>query len=139
MKRPIVVLGTALACALSLIAGRAVAAASPNVHPSETRIQFRLQVSGPRDPLATYWVAYGPLQGRFGIKRLQQAAGGLFGASLRLPLHSRTTLAFVAGHGAIYTQAGLAPGNPVVTIRVFGPAIIAPAGIPLVRWNTPIG
>jgi len=84
-------------------------------------------------------VAYGPLHGRFGIKRLQPAANGLFEASQRLPLHTRTTFAYVAGHGAIHTRAGLAPGNPVVTIRVFGPAVIAPAGIPLVRWNTPIG
>ncbi len=139
MKRPAVALGIALAVAFTVTPGRGVAASRPIVRAAETQLLFRLQVSGPRDPAATYWVAYGPVQGRFGIKRLQPAANGLFEASQQLPLHTRTTFAYVAGHGAIHTRAGLAPGNPVVTIRVFGPAVIAPAGIPLVRWNTPIG
>ncbi len=139
MKRPAVALGIALAAAFTVIPGRGVAASRPVVRAAETQLLFRLQVSGPRDPAATYWVAYGPLHGHFGIKRLQPVANGLFEASQRLPLHTRTTFVYVAGHGAIHTRAGLAPGNPVATIRVFGPAVIAPAGVPLVRWNTPIG
>jgi len=139
MKRPTVALGIVLAVALSVIPGRGIAASRPIVHAAEAQLLFRLQVSGPRDPSATYWVAYGPLHGRFGIKRLQPVANGLFEASQRLSPRTRTVFAYVAGHGAIKTRAGLAPGNPVVTIRVFGPAVIAPAGLPLVRWNTPIG
>ncbi len=139
MKRCAVALGIALAVVLTVFPGRGVAASRPIVHATETQILFRLQVSGPRDPAATYWVAFGPVQGRFGIKRLKPASNGLFEASQWLPLHVRTTFAYVAGQGAIHSRAGLAPGNPVITIRVFGPAVIAPAGIPVVRWSTPIG
>jgi len=139
MKRSTVALGIALAVALTVIPGQSVAASRPIVHATETQILFRLQVSGLRNPAATYWVAYGPLRGRFGIKRLRPAANGLFEASQWLPLHLRTTFAYVAGYGVMRTRAGLAPGNPVITIRVFGPAVIAPGGIPVVRWNTPIG
>ncbi len=101
-------------------------------------IAFRLQVAGTPDAGATFWVAYGPLAGKFGIIRLHRNRSGMYVARARLPLHARTVFSYLEGQGTIQARFGLAPGNPVVTIRQVGPM---PAGrpIPPIRWQAPLG
>lgn len=99
---------------------------------------FRLHISGRPSPGTTFWVAYGPLAGKFGLVRLSDAGSGLRVATQALPGTGRTVFAYLAGHGVTMTRHGPAPGNPVVVIRTIGP--ISPAHLPpLVQWSAPAG
>jgi hypothetical protein len=44
-------------------------------------VHFRLHVVGRPSPGTTFWVAYGPLAGRFGIIRLHAAGSNMYEAS----------------------------------------------------------
>jgi hypothetical protein len=131
----------ALAGALLLsLLSPAAAKSVPIGHSASTILKtFRLQVSG--DPAAgtTFWVAYGPLAGRFGIFQLHAAGHLLYTATRRLSTTGHTTFAYVAGQGTVKARFGLAPGNPVVTIHVFNQVPVTEVQLPLVRWQAPIG
>jgi hypothetical protein len=98
---------------------------------------FRLQVAGSIAPGTTFWVAYGPVNGHFGIVRLR-GANGTYSAKERVPA-GRTTVAYLAGHGTMKTRFGVAPGNPVVTIHRVESAVIGQGPLPTVRWIAPVG
>lgn len=132
------VLATTLALALALAVSPAMGAGSP-ARPGVALTTFRLRVVGDPARDTTFWVAYGPLAGRFGIVRLRERSFGVYAATARLSTTGRTDITFVAGHGVIHTRAGPAPGNPVVTIRTLGPISIWPRGIPVVKWWAPVG
>jgi hypothetical protein len=100
---------------------------------------FRLQISGQPATGTTFWVAYGPLAGRFGIIRLHASGRTLYVATRPLPANGYTTFAYVAGHDTIRARFGLAPGNPVVTIRVFNGVSMSGGQLPTVQWQAPIG
>jgi hypothetical protein len=87
----------------------------------------------------TYWVAYGPLDDRFGLDRLHAAGTSTYQASVWLPAAGSTTFAFLAGHGSIQTRFGPAPADPVITIKVFGPLSVAGTDLPVVQWHAPAG
>lgn len=102
-----------------------------------TRCTFRLQVQGRAKPGMTFWVAYGPLAGKFGLVRLQSSRLGMYTASRTFPAGGRTVLAYLSSRGTIHTPIGLAPSTPFVTIRRIGPIRILAGSIPLVRWRAP--
>jgi hypothetical protein len=101
-------------------------------------VTFRLQVSGPPARGATYWVAYGPLDGKFGIVRLTFAGSHMYKATRDLPAHGRAIFAYLSGYGSVWTRLGWVPGPPVVTIRRFGPTLAWQLPT-TVSWVPPIG
>lgn len=115
------------------------AAAGSRVPPREVRAVFRVDVAGGVPRGATFWVAYGPLGGHFGIIRLRRVARGRYLASRVLPARGRTVFAYLEGHGVTKTRFGAAPGTPVQTIRRVGPTTVWPHPLPLVRWSVPVG
>lgn len=100
---------------------------------------FRLRVVGPVEARATFWVAYGPLAGRFGIVQLRKEADGLYVANASLPAAGRTVLTYLEGTGAVQTPMGNAPGNPVTTIKTVGPLAVGSHNLPVVQWSQPAG
>ncbi|GAC1323027.1 MAG: hypothetical protein NVS2B16_06760 [Chloroflexota bacterium] len=129
---------------LAFFASLSPADARPAPPPKEPRshesamLTFTLRVVGPSDPQATYWVAYGPLAGRFGMVRLQRV-GLLFQAAVSLPSHGHTVFAYLQGHGIVRTRAGDAPAPPMVTIASMGPVSVSGARFPTIAWHAPIG
>ena len=126
---------------VTLLAGLPVSAlaAAGERHPTATvSTPFQLRVDGPVGRGATFWVAYGPLAGTWGIKQLQAAGPGYYAGRLRLP-RGRTMFSFIQGKGVVYTRLGAVPGNPVTTIRHVGPVLVGAGAVPTVVWHVPIG
>lgn len=101
--------------------------------PRLVQTAFHLQAPAAFSSGATFWVAYGPVGGKFGIVRLHHAASGQFVASARFPAGSRATFYYIQGQGVIHTRAGAAPGNPISTLGHQGPFVIGRQSIPLFR------
>jgi hypothetical protein len=100
---------------------------------------FRLEVSNAVSGRATFWVAYGPLGGRWGLVRLRATRSGVYQASVRLPAQGRTTFAYVEGQGAVRTAHGLVPGDPVITVKRFDHVSTTAPQLGLVQWQAPVG
>jgi hypothetical protein len=83
-------------------------------------VAFRLHVSGLLPDKATFWVAYGPIDGRFWVVRLRRSVEGTFGTRRSLPSDGTSDFTYLVGRGTVSTPAGPAPGNPVTVIRTFG-------------------
>jgi hypothetical protein len=115
------------------------ALAANQTRPHLSAMTFRLHVHGRIDPDATFWLAHGPIDGRFGIERLHFRGHGIFVLSHGFPLGVRAVFTFVMGHGVIKTRAGFEPGNPVVTISSIGPVYLNGETLPTVNWQAPIG
>src|SRR5438270_13637329 len=60
-------------------------------HTGMVTVTFRLTVVGQIVPGQTFWVAYGPLDGHFGIFQLHQTSRGSYAASQQFPADGRTT------------------------------------------------
>jgi hypothetical protein len=108
-------------------------------HPGSVVTTFRLRVAGRPAPNTTFWVAYGPLQGRWGVIRLAAHRAGVYSAWALLPANGRTTFAYLAGQGTIQTKMGPAPGGVPTTIAVVGPTTAANAALVAVHWRPPAG
>ena len=135
-----------LLCLALLLAGPAAGAVDAHgaPHPAglpahTVLVTFRLEVTGSPAARTTFWVAYGPLAGRFGLIQLHSLGGGVYGAGRRLPMGGRTTYAYLAGQGVAHTRIGRAPGDPVIIIESFGPATALEAGRSVARWQAPVG
>lgn len=103
------------------------------------RTSFRLQPDSLASQHATYWLAYGPVAGKFGLVQMHPNSAGIFVASTRLPLGARGTFYYIQGQGAIHTRAGLAPGNPVHTIGHVGPLRVSRQPVPMFHVASPAG
>lgn len=103
------------------------------------RVVFRLQVSGRPTSHATFWVAYGPTAGKFGIVRLKASSNSTWLASQRLVTGARLNLVYLMGQGSVQTRFGVAPGNPVVTIRRVPSFTVGTPSPAVVQWQAPIG
>lgn len=130
------ILAAAAVLTTVLFSDPAAASQQPS-RPAAALTTFRLQVAGAPDPGATYWIAYGPLAGKFGIVQLHPRSHGVYTASLQLPTNGKTVFSYIAGHGVVHTRMGVEPGSPVLTVRQFGPTSVWPHGIPSVRWHPP--
>jgi hypothetical protein len=111
---------------------------SQSMHHSTSESVFLLSVDGPVNAGDTFWVAYGPLVGTWGIIRLHAAGLRLYEARVVLP-RGRTVFSFVKGTSVMHTRLGLVPGNPVATIRQVGPTSASGGVFPPVVWHEPMG
>lgn len=105
---------------------------------TNSRVTFRLCVDGVVSPTMTFWIAYGPLGGRFAIVRLRGSRVGPYSISVRLP-PGRTSFAYIAGQGVIRDRSGPAPGAPVITIRRIDHSTAQQATQRAVSWHVPVG
>jgi hypothetical protein len=129
-----------LFAATLLPAAAATPRSSHSSAPARTTVAtFRLQVQGGSAGGTTYWVAYGPLAGRWGLIRLHRSGSGLYTARKALPADGRTVFTYLAGQGTVMTKLGPAPGWPVQTIRSVGPTTAPNLPSGTVRWQAPIG
>jgi hypothetical protein len=120
--------------------GITVTAASAATTPVATRaiVTFRLHVSGDIPNEMTFWIAYGPLAGQFGIVLLHRSDTGLYTVSMRLP-GGRSTFAYVAGYGVNRVRYGLVPGYPVITIRCLDRSTARQVARRAEYWHVPVG
>jgi hypothetical protein len=95
----------------------------------------RIHVSGRADPLASYWVAWGPLDDKFGLVQLHRRSGNTFAGDQLLPAGGQTIFAYLVGRGVILTAHGPVPGDPVVTIKRVGPVSMAHLHLSTVEWS----
>jgi hypothetical protein len=130
---------TLLSIALASPALAGQAPSGQQSHSAYATMTFRLQLTQRMPSDATFWVAYGPLAGRFGVIRLQANGAGLYVGAKSLPRGARTTFAYVMGRGTVRTPAGPQPGGRVVTIQVMSDQTVGKAEIPLVHWQGPVG
>jgi hypothetical protein len=125
---------TLLAMALGLMAvfpNVARADRQPDPHQLRATITFRLHVTRQPSVGTTFWVAYGPLDGRFTILQLNNT-------HRVLPLRERTLVTFLTGKGAIHTRYGQEPGPPVTVIWRSMWAPISQVARWIVRWPAAI-
>lgn len=106
---------------------------------STVAVKFHLHVSGTVAPNATFWLAYGPVAGRFGVIRLKAQSPGNYVARQSLPAGSHGVFAYIMGLGTMHSREGAGPGNPTLTIRRFSVSRIQPGSIPQVSWTAPVG
>ena len=114
-------------------------ASSRSAGSSLVRTSFHLQVSSNFSPSATFWIAYGPLGGRFGLIRLHRAGDGRFVAAGWFPSGARADFYYIEGQGTMRTKEGVVPGNPVRTVGHAGPLIIGHHPVPVLRLSAPAG
>lgn len=123
---------------LNLTPGFAAAASGSSQQRSVPRMvstSFHLRVAVKAAPGTTFWVAYGPLDGKWGLIRLHRSGKSVYSGSRVLPTSGRTVFSFIAGRGTMRSRMGVVPGNPVTTIRSIGPITIWPHGVPTVLWR----
>jgi hypothetical protein len=113
------------------------AGASATSVPTNT-LTFRLRVTGAHDPAMTFWVAYGPLGGTFGLIRLQPSGHEYYTATRSLPA-GRTVFSYIAGTGTVQTRLGPAPGYPTITIARMGPGAPVRSRTIALTWHAPVG
>jgi hypothetical protein len=111
----------------------------PHRAPAAVAVTFRLHVSGKPASDTTFWVAYGPLAGRFGLVQLHPSGAGVYSATQTLPTQGRTTFAYLAGRGAIQSRFGPAPGDPVTIIQRIGPVSARELDTSPITWTGPVG
>lgn len=133
------VLAMAGAMLMALPAG-ATHAYSNHQAVSTVPVTFRMQVDAGAQSGRTFWVAFGPVAGRFWLIRLHHN-GGAFTATADLPAGTRTVFSYIAGNGTAQAKMGTVPGNPVVTVRQVGPVTLNNhrSVLPTVRWSGPVG
>jgi hypothetical protein len=100
---------------------------------------FRLHITGHPGSHKSFWVSYGPLADHWGLLRLHPMGRGTFTVTRHLPAQERTIFVYLAGRGTIWTRGGVAPGSPIVTIRLIGPVSATDLGTAIVQWRAPIG
>ncbi|GAC1331995.1 MAG: hypothetical protein NVS2B16_28230 [Chloroflexota bacterium] len=106
---------------------------------STVPVTFRLRAADAPSTDTTFWVAYGPVGGRFGIARLHAAGNHMYTARVLMPINARSIFAYLAGHGSITTRFGPAPGDPVQTVKQVGPVAVVRLRSVTTEWHAPIG
>jgi hypothetical protein len=101
-------------------------------------VAFRLDVPGTVATNATFWVAYGPIAGRFGIVQLRPVGGGEYVGRAALPANSRGTFTYLTGTGRMHTRMGWVPRQTGIVIKTVGPTTPLHAAAMTVRF-APIG
>lgn len=107
--------------------------------PRLAQVRFELQVQGIPARGATYWVAYGPIGGKFGVLRLRRMGTRMYGATHAFPAGSRGEFVYLEGTGQVRTPAGPAPGGMVVTIRRTALSSLHTGLVCSVSWSAPVG
>jgi hypothetical protein len=134
-----IVLAIALAGVINVLVSPPLAAGAITTNRDHVTVTFQLHVTGHMPPGMTFWVAYGPLAGRFGIVELHRTPVGDYRAMRRLPAQGRTTFTYLASFGMITTPAGPAPGGPTIIIRSIRPVTALEVARIRVYWRAPQG
>lgn len=126
--------------AISFIGLPSAALAQHRIHRMQAAPSvFRVRLADPAPAGTTFWVAYGPVAGQFGLVQLHRVGSGAYEVDVRLPQTGRTTFSFVAGQGEVKADFGAAPGNPVTTIGSYGPMSVTQVHTLTVTWHAPVG
>jgi hypothetical protein len=112
---------------------------SPHSHLRQEPVTFRLVVPGNVASAMTFWVAYGPLAGHFGIIQLMPKGNNTFSTRVTLPVQGRATFTYLAAFGRLKTPMGYVPRRGGVTIKTLGPTDPVTASMHPVRWLPPLG
>jgi hypothetical protein len=112
---------------------------APHSHMRQVPVTFRLVVPGSVASTMTFWVAYGPLAGHFGIIQLVPKGNNTYSTRVTLPAQGRTTFTYLAAFGRIKTRMGYVPRRGDVTIKTLGPTDPITASMHPVRWLPPLG
>jgi hypothetical protein len=141
MKYALALTSAIVVCLTWTVSAQAEAIPRPDRSSTTLRAEptFRLKVAGDPGRHATFWVSYGPLNGRFGIFQLLPMGDGRYEAHPKIRLRGRTDLYYLMGHGSIATPLGREPGGTVITIRHVGPVLLSLLHEPTVSWEVPVG
>ena len=129
------------AAALLWVTG-AHAAASPHpstASPRMTPTTFRIAVTGTPARGTTFWVAHGPLGGRFGVIQLHHESGHVYAARVAQPASESTTFTYLTAHGVQMVHGSVEPGKDVTVIRTLDSVTASIAASQTVRWSVPLG
>jgi hypothetical protein len=110
---------------------------SHNVRLSTTT--FSLAVAGTPDKGTTFWVAHGPLAGRFGVSQLKPHGNHIYSARVILPANGVTTFNYLAAQGTEVVHGTPQPGGAVVAIRTMESVTAAMASQRVIHWSVPLG
>jgi len=137
-------LGPALLLTMAASAANSHASSMAKVKPanlvSTVTVTFRLNLETRPASGTTFWVSYGPVDGRFGILRLTKLSDTRLSGALSVPTGERANFFYIAGHGTMRVpHLGVAPGNPVYTIREIGPVTVERRASFSADWRAPVG
>jgi hypothetical protein len=104
-----------------------------------TTVTFTLTVSGTPAKGTTFWVAHGPLAGRFGVIRLQPHGNHSYSARVSLPATEVTSFTYLAAHGTQMIHGMPEPGGVVVVIRTMESVTASVASQRVEHWSVPLG
>ena len=110
---------------------------SQTAHSSSTT--FRVSVTGTAAKGTTFWVAHGPLNGRFGVIRLQHESGKTYTARVTLPNNETTSFTYLAAQGVQWVHGLPEPGGAVTVIRTLDSVTASAAAAQAVHWSVPLG
>jgi hypothetical protein len=111
----------------------------PSHSPRLSTTTFGLTVTGTPAKGTTFWVAHGPLAGRFGVIRLQPRGNHTYSARVTLPVYGVTTFTYLAAQGTQMVHGMPEPGGTVVVIRAMESVTATVASQRVVHWSVPLG
>lgn len=129
------------AAALFSITGASAATSSlsPGGSARFSTTTFSLTVAGTPSKGTTFWVAHGPLGGRFGVIRLRAHGNHTYSAKVTLPAGGVTSFTYLAAEGTQIVHGTPQPGGAVMVIRSINSVTAKVAAARVVRWSVPLG
>jgi hypothetical protein len=100
---------------------------------------FSVTVTGTPAKGTTFWVAHGPLAGRFGVIRLLPRGNHTYSARVSLPVTGVTSFTYLAAHGTRMVHGMPEPGGAEVVIRTMESVTATVASQRAVHWSVPLG
>lgn len=139
MSRFYATLSVTLLALATLFQSSRVLAAPQKSAPATLSVSFRVHVNGHVPAGSTFWLAYGPLNGQWGIVQLQHSGRSLYAATRRIPASQRGVFTFLTAQGIRHTRLGAVPGGIPVVIAHLGPIFAAQLQNRIVQWEVPRG
>ncbi len=135
--------GLVLSTGLALCFVRGASAAPLHRNPTHSvqlgRATFSLVVTGTPASTLTYWVAHGPLDGRFGVIELHPTGTKVFSATVSLPLFAKTTFTYLASTRVQVVHGLKQPAGTIVTIKSMDDVTAGTAAMKTMHWSAPLG
>ena len=100
---------------------------------------FRISVSGSPAKDTTFWVAHGPLNGRFGVIRLHRESGHSYAARITLPSNETTSFTYLTAQGVQWVHGLPQPAGTVTVIRTLDSVTASAAAAQAIHWSIPLG
>lgn len=135
--------GLALSIGLVLCFAQGADAAPAHRNPVHvvklSRVTFTLIVTGEPAPNLSYWVAHGPIDGRFGVIQLHPVGTNSFSASVTLPALAKTVFTYLASTGRQVLHGQKQPAGTIVTIKSMEHVTAETAAFKIMHWSAPLG